>query len=199
MPAKRNYARRGQRGGRRVERERLIELKNVKRDDGEEVTIRLLAKNGALGIGVLQDNGETLFVPLRRIRTQRQKDKAAYRFYNQYEMPKEYATREITVRLHNSAVEEAKRLNRAENLRAIPPEDPDFDRLYARRGDAESLNRNLEDSLYLKKAHSLGYFRQEADLLGFAQLVKLHHAGPASRPGALEAGGLNSPTASPRA
>jgi len=122
----------------------------------EEVTIRLLAKKGALGIGALQDNGETLFVPLKRIRTQRQKDKAAYRFYNQYGMPKEYATREITVRLHNSAEEEARRLNRAENLRAIPPEDPDFDRLYARRGDAESLNRNLEDSLYLKKAHSLG-------------------------------------------
>jgi len=155
----------------RIERERLIELKRARRDDGEEVTIRLLAKNGALGIGVLQDDGETRFVPLKRIRTQRQKDKAAYRFYNQYEMPKEYATREITVRLHNSAEEEARRLNRAENLRAIPPGDPDFGRLYARRADAESLNRNLEDSLYLKKAHSLGHLRQEADLLGFAQLV----------------------------
>ncbi len=125
----------------------------------------------ALGIGVLQDDGETLFVPLKRIRTQRQKDEAALRFYNQYEMPKEYATREITVRLHNSAEEEARRLNRAENLRAIPPGDPDFGRLYARRADAESLNWNLEDSLYLKKAHSLGHLRQEADLLGFAQLV----------------------------
>ena len=58
----------------------------------------------------------------------RQKDKAAYRFYNQYEMPKEYATREITVRLLNSAEEEARRLNRAENLRAISPGDPDFGR-----------------------------------------------------------------------
>jgi hypothetical protein len=171
VPAKRNYARRGQRGGRRIEKERLIELKNVKRDDGEEVTIRLLAKNGALGIGALQDNGETRFVPLKRIRTQRQKDKVGYRFYNQYAMPQGYATREITVRLHNSAEEEARRLKRAENLRAIPPGDPDFDRLYARRGDAESLNRTLEDSLYLKKAHSLGHLRQEADLLGFAQLV----------------------------
>jgi hypothetical protein len=171
VPAKRNYARRGQRGGRRIERERLIEIKRVKRDDGEEVKIRLLAKNGALGIGALQDNGETLFVPLKRIRTQRQRGKVAYRFYNQYAMPQGYATREITVRLHNSAEEETRRLNRAENLRAIPPEDPDFDRLYARRGDAESLNRTLEDSLYLPKAHSLGHLRQEADLLGFAQLV----------------------------
>jgi hypothetical protein len=113
----------------------------------------------------------------------------ARRFYNQYEMPEGYATREITVRLHNSAEEEARRLNRAENLRAIPPVDPDFDRLYARRGDAESFNRNLEDSLYLKKAHSLGYLRQEADLLGFAQLVNSislarHRASERLRPAA---------------
>ena len=150
----------------------------------------------ALGIGVLQDDGETLFVPLKRIRTQRQKDKAAYRFYNQYEMPKGYATREITVRLLNSVEEEARRLNRAENLRAIPPEDPDFDRLYVRRGDAEFLNRNLDDSLYLKKAHSLGHLRQEADPW-FRPARELHHAGPTSCPGALEAGGLSPKASSP--
>lgn len=86
-------------------------------------------------------------------------------------MPKGYATREITVRLHNTPEEGKRRLNRTENLRAIPPEDPDFEGLYARRGDAESINRNLEDSLYLKKAHSLGHLRQQADLLGFAQLI----------------------------
>ena len=33
---------------------------------------------------------------------QRDDDKAGFRFYNQYEMPKNYATREITVRLHYS-------------------------------------------------------------------------------------------------
>jgi hypothetical protein len=123
-------------------------------------------RTAALGIGVLQDNGETRFVPLRRIRTQRQKDKAAYRFYNQYEMPEGYATREITVRAAQFRRRGGRRLNRPENLRAILPGDPDFGHLYALRGDAESLNRNLEDSLYLKKAHGLGHFRQEADLLG---------------------------------
>ncbi len=47
----------------------------------------------------------------------------------------------------------------------------DFARLYARRGDAESINRALEDTLYLNRAHSEGHPRQTADLLGFALMV----------------------------
>jgi hypothetical protein len=57
------------------------------------------------------------------------------------------------------------------SLRAIPPGDPDFERLYARRKDAESINRHVEDTLYLGRAHSLGRLRQTADLLGFALMV----------------------------
>jgi hypothetical protein len=63
------------------------------------------------------------------------------------------------------------KLNRAENLRAIPRTDPDFARLYTRRGDAESVNRALEDTLYLNCAHSEGHLRQTADLLGLALMV----------------------------
>jgi hypothetical protein len=72
------------------------------------------------------------------------------------------------VRLHGNDEDERRGLNRAENLRPIPPSDPDFGRLYGRRNDAESLNRALEDSLYLGRAHSLGWVRQRTDLLGFA-------------------------------
>ena len=43
--------------------------------------------------------------------------------------------------------------------------------LCARRGDAESVNRALEDTLYLNRAHSEGHLRQTADLLGFALMV----------------------------
>jgi hypothetical protein len=49
--------------------------------------------------------------------------------------------------------------------------DPDFDRLYARRNDAESLNRQVEDSLFLNKAHSIGHLRQSAGLLGFCLML----------------------------
>jgi len=86
-------------------------------------------------------------------------------------MPARFQTREITVRLHGNDEDRARKLNRAENLRAIPPGDPDFDPLYARRADAESLNRHLEDTLYLNRAHSVGHFQQLSDLLGFALLV----------------------------
>ena len=55
--------------------------------------------------------------------------------------------------------------------RPIPPDDPDFKRLYPRRNDAESINRGLDDSLWLGRAHSLGHARQHVDLLGYALMV----------------------------
>jgi hypothetical protein len=45
---------------------------------------------------------------------------------------------------------------------------PDFQGLFRRRNEAESLNRGIEDSLYWRRAHSVGAVAQEADLLGFA-------------------------------
>jgi hypothetical protein len=40
------------------------------------------------------------------------------------------------------------------------------------RGDSESLNRNLEDTLYRHhRAHSRGWRGQQLDMLGFAGLV----------------------------
>ena len=56
-------------------------------------------------------------------------------------------------------------------MRPIPPTDPDFERLYRRRNDAESINRHLDDTLWLGRAHSLGYTRQHLNLLGFAICV----------------------------
>jgi len=69
------------------------------------------------------------------------------------------------------AEDERRGLNRAENLRAIPPTDPDFARLYGRRNDAESINRAVDDALYLRRAHSVGYRGQQSDLLGYAHKV----------------------------
>jgi hypothetical protein len=51
-------------------------------------------------------------------------------------------------------------VNRSENARVIVPTDPDFARLYPRRNDAESINRNLDDTLWLGRAHSVGHQRQ---------------------------------------
>ena len=53
----------------------------------------------------------------------------------------------------------------------IPPSDPDFPRLYGRRNDSESLNRSLEDTLFLGRAQSLGWRRQQVEMLGWAVMV----------------------------
>lgn len=74
----------------------------------------------------------------------------------------------VTVRLHATADDERRRFNRTENVRPIPSTDPDFDALYRRRNDAESINRALDDTLWLRRAHSIGHARQHLNLLTFA-------------------------------
>jgi hypothetical protein len=73
----------------------------------------------------------------------------------------------------------ARGFNRTEHLRAIPPSSADYSRLYPRRSDSEAINRYLDDTLWLTRAHSVGGPRQLVDLLGFALLVNavaLHRA-----------------------
>jgi len=161
----------GRRGGLRKEKERLIEVKQIERPDGRTEPVPIYAHGGAACLVQVDDRGEPQYVPLRRIRTQRLSGVGGFRFHNQYEVPDRMGGGQISLRLHNTAGEAKRRFNRAENLRAIPPADPDFDRLYARRNDAESINRHIEDTLYLGRAHSVGHLAQEADLLGFALLV----------------------------
>ena len=40
-----------------------------------------------------------------------------------------------------------------------------------RRNDAESINRNLDDTLWLGRAHSVGHERQTLNLLGYALMT----------------------------
>jgi hypothetical protein len=82
------------------------------------------------------------------------------RWNNDHELPDWAGGGTITVRLHQNDTDKRRGLNRTENLRPIPPEDPDFEALYARRNDAESINRHLEDTLWLNRAHSIGNGRQ---------------------------------------
>ena len=171
VPAASRKARRGARGGQRVDKERLIEVKEVTLPDGRTEQVPIYAKDGAPGVGRLNDEGELTFIPIERIRNQRFERAGGFRWYAQYRLPLELGGGEITLRLQGNDEDAKKKLNRAENLRAIPRTDPDFARLYVRRGDAESLNRALEDTLYLNRAHSEGHLRQTADLLGFALMV----------------------------
>ncbi len=80
-------------------------------------------------------------------------------------------TLQVTVRLHGNEEDAKRKLNRTENVRAIPPTDPDFKALYSRRNDAESINRGLNDSMWLTRAHSVGHMRQHVNLIGYALMV----------------------------
>jgi hypothetical protein len=53
----------------------------------------------------------------------------------------------------------------------IGPGSPHFWVYRKMRGDSESLNRDIQDSLYRHhRAHSRGWRRQQVDMLGFAGL-----------------------------
>ncbi|MCB1004100.1 MAG: hypothetical protein KDB35_07935, partial [Acidimicrobiales bacterium] len=73
--------------------------------------------------------------------------------------------------LHGNDEDRARKLNRPENVRPIPPTDPHFNVLFRQRNDAESINRALDDTLHLRRAHSVGHRRQWLNLLGFALMT----------------------------
>ena len=160
------------RNDRRVEKTVHIEDKTITLGNGTIRIVRLYASGGALGIAELDDTGTQHFIPITRLRTHRNQDKnGRYRWYNDYQLPATYEDQVITVRLHGNNADQARKLNRTENLRPIPPGDPDFERLFPRRNDAESINRHLDDTMWLGRAHSIGHARQHLNLLGFALCV----------------------------
>jgi hypothetical protein len=127
---------------------------------------------GAATRGLTDPTQQCPYIELPRIRTHRTRDKSGkYRWYNDYQLPDRYHNQTITVRLHANDDDTARRFNRTENVRPIAPSDPDFARLYPRRNDAESINRNIEDTLWIGRAHSIGHARQHLNLLGYALMV----------------------------
>ena len=76
---------------------------------------------------------------LRRIRTSRRADgNGLFRWYNDYQLPEAYEGKTMTVRLYNNDEDAARKLNRTENVRPIPPSDPDFKELYGGGGAIRS-------------------------------------------------------------
>jgi hypothetical protein len=157
---------------RRKEKTVHVEDKDVRLPDCSSVRVRLFSKAGAIGIMRPTEAGELRFAPLARIRTHRTKARSGlYRWYNDYRLPEHLGCGQITVRLHQDDEDRKRRFNRTANVRPIPPSDPDFARLSGRRNDSESLNRALEDTLFLGRAHSLGWRRQQVEVLGWALMV----------------------------
>lgn len=132
-------------------------------------TVRFFARGGALCVSELDHNGEQVLAECTRLKTiRRTNDDGTFRFYNEYVTPN---GDKVLMRLDTTEQDKQRKLNRSENLRQIAPNDFDFKRLYGRRSDAESINRALDDTLRLRRAHSKGAARQSINLIGFAILT----------------------------
>lgn len=101
-----------------------IEDQEIEDLDGRVVTVSVYAKRGAVGIRVLTDTGDYIFLPLERVKTARGGRPGRYRFYNEYQLPQEYEGTTLRLRMYTNVEDERRGLNRAEHLRAIPPTDP---------------------------------------------------------------------------
>ncbi|MGZ4804946.1 MAG: hypothetical protein ACXV5U_01060 [Ilumatobacteraceae bacterium] len=152
----------------RVEKTTYVETKTVSTSSGVR-DVKLFARGGQVGLTELTETGELTYIALERIRTHRSSSKGGtYRWYNDYRLPPDHDGAIVTVRLHGNDDDRKRRFNRTENVRPIPPGDPDFERLYRRRNDAESINRHLDDTLWLRRAHSIGHLRQTLNMLTYA-------------------------------
>lgn len=161
----------GRRAGRYTPKTADTDTVIVRLPDGAEVMVHLSAYDGALSLKRLTETGEPHYEPLAVTRLQRNPNKHGFRWYGYYNLPGSLGGKEISVRHHQNADDDTRGLNRTENLRPIPESSPDFARLRVLRPDAESINRGIEDSLFINRASAKGWRRQMVDLLGHARLV----------------------------
>jgi hypothetical protein len=157
----------------RVPKDAHVEDKPVRLEGGTVKLCRLYALDGAIGLGEVDDKGRVRFVRLKNVDRDRKANKrGGYRWYNTYEVPKAFGGGgTVTVRMDQTDEDTKRGFNRTENVRIIPYSDDDFKALYRLRQDAKSINRALEDTLYLRRAHSLGHLRQQVDIFGYALMV----------------------------
>lgn len=63
---------------------------------------------------------------------------------------------------------------RPDQMRLIPPTDPDFNTLYGLRNDSESINNKFKNTLPHRRAASLGWKRQLLDLIAWSLLTNTY-------------------------
>jgi hypothetical protein len=129
--------------------------------------------DGAINLGEFDGKGDIALIPLTRARTRRFDIRGGkFRWTNVWRIPKSYGGGgDVNVRLDQTDEDRKRGFNRTENLRVIPPSDRYFPRLYRLRQDAESINRTLEDSMWIGRAHSRGHLRQLMNMLGFGLMI----------------------------
>lgn len=133
-------------------------------------THQLAAVDGAVSEVGLDDAGEAVVISrLDRKQVKRpRRASGSYHFNVAYEVPCDAGAFAAWVTPHGEPGDATHR--RADAVRVIAEGEPDFERLYGLRNDAESFNSQLKRSLLVGRAMSLGGRRQLLDVLCFALL-----------------------------
>jgi hypothetical protein len=105
--------------------------------------------------------------PLKRVGNPIREDANSYRTYVEYKVPHPGVGKAQVIR-EPTFSKDTDTFNRPENIRQLPPSDPEYIELMGRRSDAEASNRQVDDQLYLRRARSVGARRQLFDLLAHA-------------------------------
>ena len=127
------------------------------------------AIDGCPTIVVSDISGEKHVVALIRKQTRVSEN----RMYNAFQIPDDpivpLSKRGATtlIRVFSSEADLAAGKPRPRYLRSIPPNDPDFSRLYGLREDTESMHNDYKSRLVNRRARSVGLARREFDLRGY--------------------------------
>ena len=145
---------------------------------GATCTHQLAALDGAVHeIGVADDGQPVVLSRLERKQVKRpRRGTGRFHFNVGYHVPCAGGGFLAWVTPHGDPTDTDHR--RADTIRVIAEGEPDFDRLYPVRSDAESFNSQLKRSLLVDRAMTLGGKRQLLDVLCFGLLnnaITAHH------------------------
>jgi hypothetical protein len=153
----------------RTEKEWYLRTETFAHPDGTSRQVDIWTSGGRLCRLEYADDGTRVLVPLKRVANPvRPNDDGSFRNYVEYEVPDPCGGKPRQIMERTYQKPEDGDFNRRENIRQIPPGDPDYTRLMGRRSDAEASNRQIDDHLYLRRARSLGAKRQLFDLIAHA-------------------------------
>lgn len=142
--------------------------------DGTTESVEIWHCGGWLTQRIVDEDGHVHLEKLHRTRNNpQQNDNGEWRDYVYYDVPNPRGgpSKTISERTWENEDDVTRGFKRAELIHQIPPKDEDFRRLYPRRSESESLNRQIDDFLPLGRARSIGWRRQLFDLWCHAFVV----------------------------